>query len=152
MTTPYQITSIMTEEITPGDLAEEASAAATDGSFVNPSVLMSTTTVDPQVVGSAGVHRSKITLRDLKRIIENDPSMSEVTIEQIERVKLMHDKFVDGTVFSFNYNTLLLVASVIAGLGLVSNSTASIIASMLVSPIMGPVASIGEAQILQALL
>ena len=43
-------------------------------------------------------------------------------MEQIERVKLMHDKFMEGAVFSFNYNTLLLVASVIAGLGLVSNS------------------------------
>lgn len=34
------------------------------------------------------------------------------------------------------------MASVIAGLGLVSNSTATIIASMLVSPIMGPVVAI----------
>jgi len=65
-----------------------------------------------------------------------------VTVEQIERVKLMHDKFMDGAVFNFNYNTLLLVASVIAGLGLISNSTATIIASMLVSPIMGPVVAI----------
>ena len=40
---------------------------------------------------------------------------------------------------NFNYNVLLLVASVLAGLGLVSNSNATILASMLVSPIMGPV-------------
>ena len=45
----------------------------------------------------------------------------------------------EGVNFSFNFNTLLLVASILAGLGLVSNSTATIIASMLVSPIMGPV-------------
>jgi uncharacterized hydrophobic protein (TIGR00271 family) len=51
----------------------------------------------------------------------------------------VHDRFADGCEFSFNYNTLLLVASVLAGLGLVSNSSATIIASMLVSPIMGPV-------------
>jgi uncharacterized membrane protein len=51
----------------------------------------------------------------------------------------VHDRFADGVEFSFNYNTLLLVASVLAGLGLVSNSSATIIASMLVSPIMGPV-------------
>jgi uncharacterized membrane protein len=49
------------------------------------------------------------------------------------------DRFADGVEFSFNYNTLLLVASILAGLGLVSNSSATIIASMLVSPIMGPV-------------
>lgn len=51
----------------------------------------------------------------------------------------VHDRFAEGMVFSFNYNTLLLVASVLAGLGLVSNSSSTIIASMLVSPIMGPV-------------
>jgi uncharacterized hydrophobic protein (TIGR00271 family) len=51
----------------------------------------------------------------------------------------VHDRFADGVEFSFNYNTLLLVASILAGLGLVSNSSATISASMLVSPIMGPV-------------
>jgi uncharacterized hydrophobic protein (TIGR00271 family) len=51
----------------------------------------------------------------------------------------VHNRFADAVEFSFNYNTLLLVASVLAGLGLVSNASATIIASMLVSPIMGPV-------------
>lgn len=51
----------------------------------------------------------------------------------------MHENIAEGASFSFNYNVLLLVSSVIAGLGLVSNSNTSIIASMLVSPIMGPV-------------
>lgn len=51
----------------------------------------------------------------------------------------MHKKIDEGVNFSFNYNVLLLVASVLAGLGLVSNSSVTIIASMLVSPIMGPV-------------
>ena len=45
----------------------------------------------------------------------------------------------DGASFSFNYNTLLFVASVLAGLGLVGNSSTTVIASMLISPIMGPV-------------
>jgi uncharacterized hydrophobic protein (TIGR00271 family) len=45
----------------------------------------------------------------------------------------------EGVNFSFNFNVLLLIASILAGLGLVSNSSATIIASMLVSPIMGPV-------------
>jgi uncharacterized hydrophobic protein (TIGR00271 family) len=51
----------------------------------------------------------------------------------------VHDRFSEGAEFSFNYNTLLLVASVLAGFGLVINSSATIIGSMLVSPIMGPV-------------
>ncbi len=45
----------------------------------------------------------------------------------------------EGASFSFNYNTLLVVASVVAGLGLVSNNGTTIIASMLISPVMGPV-------------
>lgn len=51
----------------------------------------------------------------------------------------MHESIESSVDFSFNYNTLLFVASVLAGLGLVSNSNTTIIASMLVSPIMGPV-------------
>jgi uncharacterized hydrophobic protein (TIGR00271 family) len=78
-------------------------------------------------------------LRDWARIVQLDGRFSEVSVEQLARVKMMHDRFVDAASFSFNYNTLLFVASILAGLGLVSNSTATIIASMLVSPIMGPV-------------
>lgn len=40
---------------------------------------------------------------------------------------------------SFDYLSLLLIASTISGVGLAVNSTVSIVASMLVSPIMGPV-------------
>lgn len=51
----------------------------------------------------------------------------------------MHERIEESVNFSFNYNTLLFVASVLAGLGLVANGGTTIIASMLVSPIMGPV-------------
>ena len=64
---------------------------------------------------------------------------AEVSVEQIERVRMMRDRFLEGGRFSFNYNVLLLVASVLAALGIVSNNSTTIIASMLVSPIMGPV-------------
>ena len=124
---------------------QQSALTADDSKVISPSVLNSTTTLDLNIMGSSatdGGKHTNITLRDLKKIIEKDDHFSEVTVEQIERVKLMHDKFMDGAVFNFNYNTLLLVASVIAGLGLVSNSTATIIASMLVSPIMGPVVAI----------
>ena len=76
-------------------------------------------------------HHHRITLTDLKKVLQKDLNTSEVTVEQIKRVKMMHDKFYEGTVFNFNYNTLLIVASVIAALGLVSDSTATVIASML---------------------
>jgi hypothetical protein len=56
-----------------------------------------------------------------------------ITQAQIERVRQMHDRFAEGAALSFNYNTLLLVASVLAGLGLAANSSTTVIASMLVS-------------------
>ena len=95
---------------------------------INPDVLTSHTN---EGLTTSTTQYQKITMHDLKKILQKDSSISEVTIEQIQRVKLMHDKFLNGTVFNFNYNTLLLVASVIAGLGLVSDSTATVIASML---------------------
>ena len=108
-----------------------------NSSIVSPSALNSSSRVGDSLIQSINTAdgtnplRTNVKLRDLKKIIERDDNFSEVTVEQIERVKLMHDKFMNGAVFNFNYNTLLLVASVIAGLGLISNSTATIIASML---------------------
>lgn len=108
-----------------------------NSSIVSPSALNSSSRVGDSLIQSINTTdgtnplRTNVKLRDLKKIIERDDNFSEVTVDQIERVKLMHDKFMNGAVFNFNYNTLLLVASVIAGLGLISNSTATIIASML---------------------
>lgn len=77
-----------------------------------------------------------LNIEDMVNVVRADHTEIEVDREQLERVKMMHKKFRDGSKFSFNYNTLLLVASVLAGIGLISNSSATIIASMLVSPIM----------------
>jgi hypothetical protein len=127
----------------PDNITVDVEQSVLTDSVISSSVLNSKASVDPNLIGGSNNEpRTKLTLRDLKKIIERDDNFSEVTVEQIERVKLMHDKFMDEAVFNFNYNTLLIVASVIAGLGLVSNSTATIIASMLVSPIMGPVVAI----------
>lgn len=103
---------------------------------------VTSTVVDPNLLRSAFdehteggdsliIHGRKVHLQDLKKVIERDDRYEEVTAEQIKRVKAMHDSFHNGAVMNFNYNTLLLVASVLAGLGLVTNSTATIIASML---------------------
>ncbi len=40
---------------------------------------------------------------------------------------------------SLDFLALLIIASILAGIGLITNSTVVIVASMLVSPIMGPV-------------
>lgn len=91
------------------------------------------------------VEDGTITARDggikssLFRLFMRDDEILEVTREEIQRVRVMHKRFLENSKLSFNYNTLLVIASVIASLGLGSNSTATIIASMLVSPLMGPV-------------
>eukprot|EP01037_Dinobryon_pediforme_P046891 gene46891-60529_t len=48
----------------------------------------------------------------------------------------------DGNHLTFNYMILLLCASLIAGTGLIGDSATTVIASMLVSPLMGPILSI----------
>ena len=81
------------------------------------------------------VHGEKMTIGEfLSNFVSPTYDFTEVTIEDIERVKIMHGRFLGDAQFSFNYSTLLIIASVIAGIGLGSNSSASIIASMLVSP------------------
>ena len=47
-----------------------------------------------------------------------------------------------GATFSFDYMIFVIVASMIAGVGLATNNTVAIVASMLVSPIMGPILAI----------
>ncbi|EEC45398.1 predicted protein [Phaeodactylum tricornutum CCAP 1055/1] len=82
---------------------------------------------------------SRPTFQDWAKIVRVSSRFSEVNLEQLERVRMMHDRISEGSEFTFNYNTLLLVASILAAIGLAANSSATIIASMLVSPIMGPV-------------
>lgn len=73
-------------------------------------------------------------LQDVARALRRSTlNMEGVTQEQINRVRRMHDIFAEGAEMNFNYNTLLLVASVLAGLGLAAGSTTTVIASMLVS-------------------
>lgn len=91
---------------------------------------------------SDAAEHQTVTLRDVVRVFRRSDALMTVDDEDIERVKIMHEKFSESSRFSFNYNALLLIASIIAALGLGSNSVASIIASMLVSPLMGPV--VGE--------
>ena len=83
-----------------------------------------------------------VTTADIQNIFRDDNQLSTVSAKQIERVRMMHAKFLEGCRPSFNYNMLLFVASCLAALGLASNNSATIIASMLVSPIMGPVVGI----------
>lgn len=79
------------------------------------------------------------TLCTNRKIFKTSATMGTVTWEQLERIANMHDKLAAGVDMDFNYLTLLLVASVVAGLGLALDSSTTVISSMLLSPIMGPV-------------
>ncbi|CAJ1965711.1 unnamed protein product [Cylindrotheca closterium] len=58
------------------------------------------------------------------------------------RVEQIKEQIHEQAGMTFDFLALLLVASILAGVGLITNSTVVIVASMLVSPIMGPVMGI----------
>jgi uncharacterized hydrophobic protein (TIGR00271 family) len=116
------------------------SSVNTSAIFSGPILPSSHTIVSSRHVESGVTHKQqRLRLQDVASMLRTSNRFAEVTLEQIERVRQIHETFREGSQFSFNYITLLVVASILAGLGLVSNSSATIIASMLVSPIMGPV-------------
>lgn len=117
--------------ITPDGAVHHPSNGSNGTSRKISSEVMRAQTNDP-LVSKAEVRR--VQLKDLRGALgRSTMGMDFVTQEQIARVRQMHDLIADGAVSHFNYNTLLLVASVLAGLGLASGSTTTVIASMLVS-------------------
>ena len=133
--------SIRKEELKGGGGADARVSFAEDEVVKSSPTFQRMISAETHVESDRSKDQQQIRLRDWARIVQLSTRFSEVSTEQLERVKLMHDRFSDGAEFSFNYNTLLFVASILAGLGLITNSSATIIASMLVSPIMGPVVS-----------
>lgn len=84
----------------------------------------------------------KVKKDDVKGIFRASTTVGSVSTDQIVRIKKMHDKICEGVNWDFNYSCLLTVASIVAGLGLATNSATTVISSMLLSPIMGPVIGI----------
>ena len=58
------------------------------------------------------------------------------------RIEQVKEQIYEQAQLSFDFLSLLVIASILAGIGLISDSTVVIVASMLVSPIMGPVMGI----------
>jgi uncharacterized hydrophobic protein (TIGR00271 family) len=54
-------------------------------------------------------------------------------------IEEIHNVILDGNSISFDFLIMLIGASIIAGLGLAVNSDVMVVASMLVSPLMGPI-------------
>mmetsp|Transcript_8098 Transcript_8098/g.12124 ORF Transcript_8098/g.12124 Transcript_8098/m.12124 type:complete len:378 (+) Transcript_8098:158-1291(+) len=97
---------------------------------------LSSTTTDMDTPNSRPRRMKK---DDVKEIFRASTTVGSVTTNQIVRIKKMHDKIGDGVNWDFNYACLLTVASIVAGLGLATNSATTVVSSMLLSPIMGPV-------------
>ena len=99
---------------------------------------MSTVTFGSVPIGSTqttGTTR-KINKQDVKAVFRASCTTATVSNEQIARIKKMHSKIEDGIKWNFNYSCLLMVASVVAALGLATDSSTTVISSMLLSPIM----------------
>jgi uncharacterized hydrophobic protein (TIGR00271 family) len=58
------------------------------------------------------------------------------------RIEQVKEQIYEQAQLSFDFLSLLVIASILAGIGLIVDSTVVIVASMLVSPIMGPVMGI----------
>mmetsp|Transcript_5150 Transcript_5150/g.20552 ORF Transcript_5150/g.20552 Transcript_5150/m.20552 type:complete len:438 (-) Transcript_5150:1690-3003(-) len=63
----------------------------------------------------------------------NIAAASEMRVQQVK------EQIRDAATLSFDYICLVIIASILAGVGLATDNTVVIVASMLVSPIMGPV-------------
>jgi hypothetical protein len=55
------------------------------------------------------------------------------------RIEQVREQIIEQADLTFDFLALLAVASILAGIGLITDNTVVIVASMLVSPIMGPV-------------
>eukprot|EP00981_Chlorochromonas_danica_P005346 scaffold1083_cov165-Ochromonas_danica.AAC.2 len=80
-----------------------------------------------------------------------DPFAEELSAQKKKRAYRISDRMTideiaafvdDGNHLTFNFIAQLAMASLIAGAGLLGNSATTVIASMLVSPLMGPILSI----------
>jgi len=103
---------------------------------------------------TAGIGNNSYTSISVVPITVNFPSMlhqkadegqEELSNEFIQSVKSrltvaqVINNVRSGSQLTFDYIMLVLMASVIAGVGLVENSSVLLVASMLVSPLMGPI-------------
>jgi uncharacterized hydrophobic protein (TIGR00271 family) len=69
------------------------------------------------------------------------PSSDEkfLSIASALRVEALAEEVNAAMEYNFDYILFVLIAAIIAGMGLITNSEVALIASMLVSPIMGPI-------------
>lgn len=122
----------------PGDDIHMMSAVTFDLSNKSAAAALLAPSAESTATDTASSPR-KVKKDDVKEIFRASNTVGSVSTEQIVRIKTMHDKISDGVNWDFNYACLLTIASIVAGLGLATDSATTVISSMLLSPIMGPV-------------
>ena len=92
-------------------------------------------------VGQLGLAHAPKEMMAHKAHDESTSSHSKFRVERISRMRVENviEQIKEGARMSFDYISLLCIASILAGVGLATNNTVVIVASMLVSPIMGPI-------------
>jgi hypothetical protein len=89
-----------------------------------------------------GVEFGFIDILDIKaslpREISEDPKDQKIQREATLAVEEIYDNVKVQTALSFDFIAFIILAAVMAGFGLIQNNITVIVASMLLSPLMGP--------------
>ena len=134
-----QVVGIEPAPDSPKGASTVATVATGDTKDTHAETRVSTVTFDQATAATErtpGGTPRKVQREDVRAVFRASSTTGRVTIEQIQRIKMMHEKIANGVDFDFNYCCLLMVASIVAGLGLALNSSTTVISSMLLSPIM----------------
>jgi len=70
-------------------------------------------------------------------------------VKDRKTVEVIYQTVKEGNRISFDFFAYLTIASIIAGAGLASNSAVTVVASMLVSPLMGPIVALSLAPLIK---
>ncbi|KNC84671.1 hypothetical protein SARC_03105, partial [Sphaeroforma arctica JP610] len=81
--------------------------------------------------------------RPFAAVVEDDNSRKGGKFMESVRSRLVMEKVLAqveaGAAMTFDYLSLVVIAGFVAGMGLATNSVVAVVASMLISPIMGPI-------------
>ncbi|CAB9497030.1 Domain of unknown function (DUF389) [Seminavis robusta] len=112
------------DETLPPDASDGALSVATKGASIS-------------VLGSVALDADAEKMRAERLIAEAKAEWKNAATRL--RIEQVREQIQNGAALSFDFIALLTIAGILAGIGLITDNTVVIVASMLVSPIMGPV-------------
>jgi len=144
--------------LTQEDLLTNGSAQKTTAASSTPTVVTGTTTTTPAAsINSEHIPSTRgpdpsLTSPQHQPVAtpeEREKTKTERALEEARkewknaatrlRIEQVREQISEQACMSFDFIALLIIASILAGIGLITNSSVILVASMLVSPIMGPV-------------